>query len=246
MSQPPLKDIIEAALVAAGEPLTISRIAGLFAEDEQPDTATIKAALEALAEDYADRAVELRQVASGYRFQVRQTFAPWISRLWEERPARYSRALMETLALMAYRQPITRGEIEEVRGVAVSTNIIRTLMEREWVRVVGHREGPGRPARYGTTRNFLDYFNMQSLDELPTLAELRDLDKVHEELELALETPANDSEQVPAEDTGDNARIIAVAGGDVSVSEESGEELDLALAETEFAGADAELPETTH
>ena len=185
--EPQLKQILEAALLASGKPLSLDQIASLFRGEEQPDRQAIRAALEALAADCGTRGIELNEVGSGYRIQVRAEFAPWVSRLWEERPGRYSRALMETLALIAYRQPITRGEIEEVRGVSVSTQIIKTLEEREWVRVVGHRDVPGRPALYATTRAFLDHFNMKSLDDLPTLAEVRDLDAF--EPELALELP---------------------------------------------------------
>jgi segregation and condensation protein B len=179
-----LKKIIEGALLAANRPLSVEQLERLFEGDGRPDRAAIRAALGQLSEDCDDRGYELKEVASGFRFQVRETVAPWVSRLWDERPPRYTRALLETLALIAYRQPITRAEIEEIRGVAVSTQIVRTLTEREWVRVVGHREVPGRPALFGTTRQFLDYFNLKSLDELPTLAELRDLDKLHPELDL--------------------------------------------------------------
>jgi segregation and condensation protein B len=179
-----LKHIIEAALLAADEPLSVSHIASLFDEDEAPSAAQIGEALEAIAADCEDRGVELREVASGFRLQVKAEFQPWISRLWTERPARYSRAMLETLALIAYRQPITRGEIESVRGVSLSPNIIRTLQEREWVRIVGHRDVPGKPALFGTTKTFLDYFNLKSLDELPTLSELRDLDAIEPELAL--------------------------------------------------------------
>src|SRR5690606_19194309 len=169
---------IEAALLAAGKPLNLDQLLALFAEPPQPERAAIRQALEALRTDYAERGIELQEVSSGYRVQVRQALAPWISRLWEERPTRYSRALLETLALIAYRQPITRGEIESVRGVAVSTNIVKPLLDRNWVRIVGHRDVPGRPAMFGTTREFLDYFGLKSLDELPTLAELRDIDSI--------------------------------------------------------------------
>lgn len=188
-----LKQIIEGALLAAGKPLTVKRLSELFEESEpRPGRDEIEAALEDLAADYADRGFEIVEVASGFRIQVRESLAPWVSRLWEEKPQRYSRALLETLALVAYRQPITRGEIEEIRGVAVSTNIMRTLLERDWVRVVGHREVPGRPAMYATTRGFLDYFNLKNLDQLPSLAAIRDLDSISTELGLANE-PAGDT-----------------------------------------------------
>lgn len=180
---PALERILEAALQAAGKPLSLERMRELFDEDGAPSPAELRQALERLAEDCVGRSVELREVAGGWRLQVRDDYAPWVGRLWEERPQRYSRALLETLSLIAYRQPITRGEIEDVRGVAVSSQIIRTLLEREWVRVVGHREVPGRPAMYATTRQFLDYFNLRSLAELPPLAELREL--VEEQLPAA-------------------------------------------------------------
>lgn len=171
---PDLKQVVEGALLAAGEPLSVERIQGLYDDRERPSREAILSALEALREDYQERAIELLEVASGWRIQVRSSVAPWVSRLWQEKPTRYSRALLETLALIAYRQPITRGEIEQIRGVAVSTPIIKTLTERDWVRVVGHREVPGRPALYATTRRFLDYFGLRSLNELPPLAEIRD------------------------------------------------------------------------
>lgn len=178
-----LKNIVEAALLAASRPLNVEQLSALFEDDEQkPSGADFAAAFTSLQRDYQERGVELVQVASGYRFQVRQNYSSWISKLWEEKPSRYSRALLETLALIAYRQPITRGEIEAVRGVAVSTNIIKTLQERDWVRIVGYRDVPGRPAMYATTRGFLDYFNLHSLDELPPLTDIRDLGKINEEL----------------------------------------------------------------
>ena len=180
-----LKQIIEAALLAAGKPLSLDRLQELFEEHNRPERQALSSALDELAADYAGRGFEIREVSSGFRVQVRAEYAPWVSRLWEERPGRYSRALMETLALIAYRQPITRGEIEDVRGVSVSTNIIRTLSEREWIRVVGHRDVPGRPSLYATTRGFLDHFSLSSLDDLPTLAEIRDLDVINRELDLA-------------------------------------------------------------
>ncbi len=190
-----LLQIIEAAMLAAGEPLTVPQLAGLFAEHERPANGLIRETLALLDESCAKRGIELVQVASGYRLQVREELQPWISRLWQERPKRYSRALLETLALVAYRQPVTRGEIEDVRGVSVSSNIIRTLLERNWIREVGHRDVPGRPVLFGTTKTFLDYFNLKSLDELPTLAEIQDLENFEPELEL--QHPESD-DQTPA------------------------------------------------
>lgn len=186
-----LKQIVEGLLLAANEPLTIKRIIEIFEDPEalfpvadKPRAADVEKVLKELQQDCEGRGFELAEIASGFRFQVRQSMSPWVSRLWDERPAKYSRAILETLALIAYRQPITRGDIEEIRGVAVSTNIIKTLLERQWVRVVGHRDVPGRPALYATTRQFLDYFNLKSLEELPSLAEIRDIDKINAELDF--------------------------------------------------------------
>lgn len=184
MDEEQIKNIVEGALLAAARPLKLDDLENLFKDDERPERDTLRAALKALQADYEGRAMTLRQVASGYRIQVREAVSDWVSRLWEERPTRYSRALLETLALIAYRQPITRGEIEEVRGVSVSSSIVRTLQERGWIKVVGHRDVPGRPAMFGTTREFLDYFGLKSLDELPTLAEIRDIDSINAELNL--------------------------------------------------------------
>lgn len=181
---PSLKQIVEGALLAVGGPLTLDHLLGLFPDEERPARDAVLDALSSLERDYQDRGIELAQVAGGYRVQVRCETAPWVARLWEEKPARYSRALLETLALIAYRQPITRGEIEDIRGVAVSTNIVKTLTEREWVRVVGHRDVPGRPALYATTRRFLDYFGLRSLNDLPTLAEIRDPEFLGDDLDL--------------------------------------------------------------
>ena len=169
-----IKQIVEAALLCADEPLTVDLLERLFA-DEECDKATLKTVIEQIEQDCAERGVELKRVASGYRFQVRQELAPWMSRMWEDRPPRYSRAVLETLALIAYKQPVTRGDIEQVRGVTVNSNMVRTLLERDWIRVVGYREVPGRPAMYGTTKTFLDYFNLKSLDELPSLPEIKAL-----------------------------------------------------------------------
>ncbi|WP_233842764.1 SMC-Scp complex subunit ScpB [Dyella sp. 2HG41-7] len=171
-----LKPIIEAALLAASQPLTVAQLGELFVDEDEVDRSHIAMALEALAEECNGRGVELKEVGTGFRYQVRQGVHPWVSRMWTEKPSRYSRALLETLALIAYRQPITRPEIEQIRGVVVSSNIIKTLEEREWVRVVGHRDVPGKPALFGTTRIFLDYFNLKSLDELPPLSEIRDME----------------------------------------------------------------------
>ena len=171
-----LASLIEAFLLASGKPQSLERLYELLEEAERPAPAIFKKALEILAKSCNGRAFELKEVATGYRLQIREDFAPWVGRLWEERPQRYSRALLETLALIAYRQPITRGEIEDVRGVAVNSNIIKTLMEREWIRIVGYREVPGRPAMFATTKALLDHFNLKSLDELPALAELREMD----------------------------------------------------------------------
>ena len=201
-----LVQILEGALLAAGEPLSVQRMTLLFEENERPSKDEIKAAIKSVEERCEGRGYELVHVASGYRFQVRQDLAEWVGRLWQERPARYSRALMETLSLIAYRQPITRGEIEEIRGVAVSTNIIKTLLEREWVRVVGHRDVPGRPAMYATTRQFLDYFNLKSLDQLPPLAEIKELDNLSGELGLETPQPDGDAPDDTATDGGDAER----------------------------------------
>jgi segregation and condensation protein B len=201
-----VKHIVEAVLLAAGKPLSLEQLLGVFGDGEKPQPDELRDALAALQEEYADGGVELVEVASGWRIQVSQAMEPWVSRLTEEKPARYSRALLETLALVAYRQPITRGEIEDIRGVSVSSSIMKTLQEREWVRVVGHRDVPGRPAMYGTTRQFLDYFNLKGLDDLPTLMELRDIDTINAELDLAWPgeerpTEEGESSEATAEDS---------------------------------------------
>lgn len=208
-----LKQIIEGALLAAGRPVKMEQLEALFQEHERPEKKEIREAVQALQADYEGRAMELVEVGSGFRIQVRQTVSDWVSRLWEERPSRYSRALLETLALIAYRQPITRSEIEEVRGVSVSTSIIRTLEERGWIKVVGHRDVPGRPAMFGTTREFLDYFNLKSLDELPSLAEIRDIDSINVELEL--EGDGQSSEQTGPSDA-DTADTEEAADDDLA------------------------------
>ena len=192
-----LATVLEGLLLAAGKPMSLERLFELFEEHERPDSGVFREALGILARSCEGRAFELKEVASGYRLQVRERFTPWVGRLWEERPQRYSRALLETLALIAYRQPITRGEIEDVRGVAVNSNITKTLLEREWIRVVGYRDVPGRPAMFATTKGFLDHFNLKSLDELPPLAALRELEP---EPQLALDDEAEVPEGLQARD----------------------------------------------
>ncbi|MGH8150715.1 MAG: SMC-Scp complex subunit ScpB [Steroidobacteraceae bacterium] len=192
MSPSQVKNVIEAALLAAGRPLGVEDLAMLFEEPLRPGKPQILDALDALGADYAERGIELKRTASGWRVQVRSELSAEISRLWPERPARYSRALLETLALIAYRQPITRGEIEAVRGVAVNPNIVKTLLERGWVRVLGQRDVPGRPELLGTTREFLDYFGLRSLDELPPLAELKAMTDLNVQLDLAEAASASD------------------------------------------------------
>jgi segregation and condensation protein B len=179
-----LKHVVEAALLAAGRPMDLNDLRALFGDEHAPSKDELRTALAALEADYAGRGIAVREVASGFRIQVRPSFAPWLSKLWEERAPRYSRALLETLAIIAYRQPVTRGDVEEIRGVSVTTNIMRTLLERNWIRVVGFRDVPGKPAMYGTTRDFLDYFGLKKLDDLPPLGELRDLDSLSAQLDL--------------------------------------------------------------
>lgn len=225
MSDIGLVQIVEGALLAAGKPLTVAQLGELFDEGERPENAAIREALAEAALRCEDRGFELQEVASGFRYQVRQSLSPWVGRLWHERPQKYSRALLETLALVAYRQPITRGEIEEIRGVAVSTNIIKTLHEREWIRVVGHRDVPGRPSMYATTRQFLDYFNLKTLDQLPALAEIRDLETLNAELGFGdtVPGPAESAEAAPGltvvGGTTHSPEVQEVTGDPVSLDE---------------------------
>jgi segregation and condensation protein B len=185
-----IRRIVEAALLAASQPLSLAQLQGLFPEDAPAPAGSIEKAIDGLREESAQRGIELLEVASGFRFQIRAEVQPWVARLWAERQPRYSRALLETLALIAYRQPITRGEIEQIRGVAVSSNIIRTLEEREWIRVIGHRDVPGKPALFGTTRGFLDYFGLRSLDQLPPLTELHDIPELEPQFQFDPVAPA--------------------------------------------------------
>jgi len=221
-----IKKILEGALLAAGKSLTIAQLDALFDDDQKPPRDQLKAALEDIEADCRDRGFELKQTASGYRFQVCQELSPWVNKLWEEKPKRYSRALLETLSLIAYRQPLTRGDIELVRGVAVSSDIIRSLLEREWIRVVGHRDVPGKPALYATTKQFLDYFNLKSLEHLPALSEIKDLTELDPELEMTLGT------DLPSE-----------AAANQSQDEDMQADTELAL-ETEQDGADHQDSET--
>ena len=203
-----LVEILEGALLAADEPLTKKQLAQLFDELDRPAASDITAALDEVSSRCDGRGFELAEVASGFRFQVRQHLSPWVSKLWVERPARYSRALLETLSLIAYRQPITRGEIEDIRGVAVSSNIMKSLLERDWVKVVGHRDVPGKPAMYATTRGFLDYFNLKSLDQLPPLADVKDLETMTSALPLE---EFHDSRDDEAGAEGSETQGIAVS-----------------------------------
>jgi segregation and condensation protein B len=222
MDNEQVKYIVEAALLAAGRPLDLNELQSLFGEDHPPARDDVRTALLSLQEDYATRGIALQEVASGYRVQVRTSMSGWLARLWEERAPRYSRALMETLAIIAYRQPVTRGDVEDIRGVGVTTNIMRSLLERSWIRVVGFRDVPGKPAIYGTTREFLDYFGLKKLDDLPPLADLKDLEAFTAQLELS------DAQSLPAG-----------AGAPLQVRIESG------LDEPDLEDSDAELATVT-
>ena len=196
-----IRRVVEGALMASDRPLKVDHLQNLFQEEERPTKTVVEHVLSLIEQDCEGRGFELNRVASGYRFRVCEDLAPWVGRLWEEKPPRYSRALLETLALIAYRQPITRGDIEEIRGVTVSSNIVRTLLDREWIRVVGHKDVPGRPAMYATTKAFLDYFNLENLEALPPLSDVRDLEEISREVEdrfqeeLALEDAESDEQE---------------------------------------------------
>jgi len=223
-----LRRIVEAALLAVGDSLDIPALQKLFDEEFVPERDEVKAALEDIEADCRDRGYELKRTASGYRFQVKAQYAQWIGKLWEEKPKKYSRATLETLALIAYRQPLTRGDIEQVRGVAVSSDIIRTLHDRGWIRAVGHRDVPGRPALYATTRQFLDNFNLQSLEQLPPLSEIRELSSIDRELQFeeALgEGGAGQGEaNVEADDDTSGTEAAVLDDGETHVvAEDSGE-----------------------
>ena len=221
-----VKMIVEGLLLAAGRPLTLDNIAQIFSKKERPEKKELKAVMAVISAECNDRGFELKEVASGFRFQVKQELSEWIAKLWEERPPRYTRALLETLALIAYRQPITRGDIEEIRGVSVSPNIIRTLIDREWIRVVGHRDVPGRPAMFATTKQFLDYFNLKSLQELPPLSEIKDLAGTEPEFDLTEELANNRILDLPNEsDDDDESRVLTAAEEAQLLAEEEAVEL---------------------
>jgi len=220
-----LKNIVESAMLAAGGPLSIDQLKGLFGDDYGPDKKEIRDVIRTLQDEYADRGIELREVASGFRIQVREPMGQWLGKLWEERPPRYTRALMETLAITAYRQPVTRGDIEEIRGVAVSTNIIRTLLERDWIKVIGHRDVPGKPAMFGTTRFFLDYFGLKKLDDLPPLAELADLEPVGVQLELGTADQLTEEELASADASDETVAAESDDGADASADAEQAADL---------------------
>jgi segregation and condensation protein B len=246
-----LRNVIEAALLAAGRSLPLTELAQLFEEGARPGAEELRAAVEALAGEYAERGIEIKETAAGFRIQVRRELANEISRLWPERPARYSRALLETLALIAYRQPITRAEIEAVRGVAVNPNILKTMIERNWVRVVGHRDVPGRPELLGTTREFLDYFGLKNLDELPPLAQLKAMGDITLQLELGGADAAGAAAEAVTADPSTSTSEGAEADGDSPG--EDGESTGLAEAEAlapesgsaaDTEGLDAEAADT--
>ncbi|MFT5451502.1 MAG: segregation and condensation protein B [Enterobacterales bacterium] len=216
-----LKNIIEAILMSAGKPIPAEKLLQHFDEDDpRPSITKLKAQIKELQNECEGRGIELKEVSSGYRYQARDEYGIWVSKLWDERPQRYSRALLETLALVAYRQPVTRSDIEDVRGVGVSTTIIRTLLEREWVRIVGHRDVPGRPALFATTRQFLDYFNMKSLDELPSLSEIKDLSKLDPELDLGI-----DLEKLEIAFNGPSVGAVSTTDEETTTDEEPKEDI---------------------
>ena len=215
-----VKMIIEGLLLASARPLSLNEIAQVFDENERPEKKELRKIIETIETDCSDRGFELQEVASGYRFQVKQELSAWVGKLWDERPPRYTRALLEILALIAYKQPITRGDIEEIRGVSVSPNIIRTLIDREWVRVVGHRDVPGRPAMFATTKVFLDYFNLKSLQDLPPLSEIKELDNSDSEANLNEELSQSRILDMPDIDESDG-NILTLSEDQLLAEEEA-------------------------
>lgn len=250
-----LKQIIEGALLAAGKSLSIDQILSLFLDEDQPSREEIREALTSIQQDCENRGVELKEVSTGFRFQVKADLAPWVARLWEEKPAKYSRAVLETLALIAYRQPITRSEIEDVRGVAVSSHIVKSLLEREWIRVIGHRDVPGKPALYGTSKTFLDYFGLTSLSDLPPLAELRNIESIEHELDFGEAKPADQEEGEQSTeaandavtDEGDVQPVPLAENSEVSAQNEAEqiELVDETVSEEPVEQVEQDQPETT-
>ena len=238
MNQEQLKNIIEAALMVSEKPVSVSQLLAIFEEEtDRPERADIKTAIEQIMQDYEGRGIELKEVSSGYRVQVNGDYADWINHLFDDRPPRYSRALLETLAIIAYRQPVTRAEIEEIRGVSVSSNIIRTLQERSWIRVVGQRDIPGKPELLATTKEFLDYFNLKKLSELPSLSEIKDFDQINPDLFEELEKEARN-------EVGKNEVARAgLAGQQIEPDEEVAKNEDTTLSESEAAAEETEVEE---
>ncbi|MGI9309722.1 MAG: SMC-Scp complex subunit ScpB [Gammaproteobacteria bacterium] len=245
MDSQQIKNVIEAALLGAGMPLSVAQLKDVFGgDDEAPSTKEIRDAVAALEAEYEGRGITVIEVASGFRIQIRSSMAQWLDRLWEARPPRYSRALLETLAIIAYRQPITRGDIEEVRGVSVSTNIMRTLMERGWVRVVGHRDVPGKPALFATTKEFLDYFSLKKLDELPPLADLEELEKVNLQLELeGVERKVVNADGTEVAAEGDTEEGLSQEG---EISSDASAETDIAAEAIVDEDSEAEIEEAVY
>ena len=240
MDQSLITRIVEAALLAASQPLTLAQLNALFPEDQPAPAGSVAQAIEALQAACAERGVELVELASGFRYQVKSDVHPWVARLWTERQTRYTRATLETLALIAYRQPITRGEIEQVRGVAVSSNIIKSLEEREWIRVVGHRDVPGKPALFGTTKGFLDYFGLKRLDELPPLSELKEIGELEPQFQFDGQKDSGPANGEPA----DGQPIAAGGiGNDADTATDTDAETD-ATPEPSADEADDSAPET--
>ena len=242
-----LSRILEGALFAADKPLSLDQMLALFPEEQQPEKKTLRDTLAQLQTDYEKRGIELKELGSGWQFQACPDLAQWVGRLWEERPPRYSRALLETLALVAYRQPITRGEIEEVRGVVVSTNIMRTLLEREWVRVVGHKDVPGHPALYATTKQFLDYFGLSRLEELPSLSEIADIDTLGKNLEEKLQEAGEDTEGEQESSDEESEVVAETTESELMLNDDEAEDLqDEAIEEeTEEDEGEIEIIEET-
>jgi len=239
-----LRRIVEGALLAAAQPLSEDKLLSLIDEGERPEKAALAEALQQIADSCAERGFELKQVASGWRFQVPEDLAPWVNRLWEEKPQKYSRAILETLAIIAYRQPITRGDIEEIRGVAVSSHIVKTLSERGWIKVVGQRDVPGKPSLYATTREFLDYFNLSTLNDLPTLAEIRDIDSLNQALDLGqLDGGAAELGEGADSAAGSGSNEEEADSVETETAESAaGDELSPEAAAIEEAAEDDELP----